>query len=371
MKKLGIYTLHLKIGGAEKALISLVNSLCSKYKITVYVLYDNKNDLREEIDKRVTIKYYSNSCQEKEKFLKSIKDLDFVSFIKYSFINSYALFCRYFATFFSMLKNEDDIVITQNVFFNTYSSLMLKNKRKIAWEHNHHDNDKKHIKKVVRSVRNIDYLVNVSRGLKEDYEKYVGDKSVVIYNLVDVKNNVDHPLYGTNLIAVGRFSKEKRFHLLVDIMDRVSKEAPGVMLNLVGDGEEFTKIQSNIKDRGLEDCIKLHGFQNKEYIDNLLLDSKLYLMTSSKESFSITVLEALMYGVLPVAFDKALGPVEIITDTGVGYLVKEGDIDMYANEIIRLLNTDLTDERRKALKNVSIYDKDKQIDKWEELLNKE
>ena len=57
MRKISILSLHLGYGGIERAIVSLANSLCSKYEIEIAVVYKLYDKSSFEIDNRVKVKY--------------------------------------------------------------------------------------------------------------------------------------------------------------------------------------------------------------------------------------------------------------------------------------------------------------------------
>ena len=84
--------------------------------------------------------------------------------------------------------------------------------------------------------------------------------------------------------------------------------------------------------------VNLHGFQGKEYIDKVLDNSSIYLMTSYTESFGIVLIEAMSYGIPCVAYDSAEGAREIIEDNVTGFLIK----DRSQKDMVKVIN-DLMD----------------------------
>ena len=114
----------------------------------------------------------------------------------------------------------------------------------------------------------------------------------------------------------------------------------------------------------------MHGFQGKEYIDKILHDSSIYLMTSYTESFGIVLIEAMSHGVPCVAFDSAEGAREIIQSGNNGYLVKHRNFDAYVLKVNSLI--DKKEERKRigklARESVDKYTGDKVGSEWISLL---
>ena len=79
--------------------------------------------------------------------------------------------------------SESDIIISTRTIHNFLVSKFVSKKiKRIAWEHNHHNNDKKYIKSFVNSCKKLDYVVSVSKELSNFYKDYFGNKSIYIPN---------------------------------------------------------------------------------------------------------------------------------------------------------------------------------------------
>ena len=212
---------------------------------------------------------------------------------------------------------------------------------KIGWEHNFHNNNQKFINKVVKSATNLDYFVLVSKSLEEFYHKkleHTSCKTINIANSLDYYPDKASDLSKERIVSVGRLSVEKGYPDLIDVFKLVHDVYPSWQLDIVGDGNEKEKIEEKIKKYQLEDDVVLHGFQNKEYINNVLAESSIYVMSSYTEAFPIVLLEAFSFGIPAVAFTSADGANEIITDNWDGYLIKDRNKEYMAKRICELIS---------------------------------
>ena len=98
------------------------------------------------------------------------------------------------------------------------------------------------------------------------------------------------------LISVGRLSREKAYEDLLDVFQVIHTQEPSWRLDIIGDGAQKNLLGDRIFAEGWTDCVKLHGFQDKTYINNLLSKSSIYLMSSITESFGIVLIEAMSHG---------------------------------------------------------------------------
>jgi glycosyltransferase involved in cell wall biosynthesis len=241
------------------------------------------------------------------------------------------------------IKNLDaDIVISTRVLFTKWlSQYGSSNIIKIAQEHRHHNNDQKYINKVINACKNIDYLMPVSEELTKFYTKLLKGyrtKCIFIPQALDYIPKVNSKLDKKSIISIGRLSKEKGFVTLINIFKLVNDKYPDWNLNIIGDGIERQNIEERIKIHNLEGKIIMHGYRDRKYIEEELLNSSIYVMTSFEESFGLVLLESQSYGIPCIAFDCAKGATEIIKNNENGYLIKDRNIEDMAIKISKLID---------------------------------
>ena len=273
------------------------------------------------------------------------------------------------------IKDSDaDILISTRYFHNNLlSKYGSKKALKIAWEHNHHQGNKKYINKVVNSVKNINYLVLVSNELYNDYKTFIKGacKCVYIPNMIDIeKPNVS--LYKDNfLVNVSRLSKEKGIFDLLDVVSIVKKEIPSIKLNLIGDGALYNDVKKYVQDSKLENNVILYGFKDADYVHKILSKSSLYVLTSYTESFGLSLLEAFSHKVPAIAFDSAQGACEIIKNGINGYLISKRDKNRMSEKIIEMLkNTEkITKLGQSAYDTYNKYKPENLVVLWKNILH--
>lgn len=339
MKKITILGLHLGYGGVEQAIINQANYLCDAYEVEIVVNYKLYQNPAFKVNEKVKIKYLMDYVPNKAEFFNSLKEHKIIKIWKEGIKAVKILYLKN-KTMKDYIKNCDaDIIISSRIsiakILGKYKS---KNTVTITEEHCHHNNDKKYINKVKNGCKNIDYLILVSQELKNFYEKIVSSKCIYIPNSLANNPKKTSKLNRENLIAIGRISPEKGFFDLVDVTKKVIANNNNIKLNIIGDGPEYYKLSQYIKDNNLEKNIILHGFRNKEYINKMLEQSALLVMTSFEESFGIVIIEAASYGVPAIIFDSATGACELIKNDKNGIIIKNRDKDKMAGAILDLLN---------------------------------
>lgn len=373
MKKITILSLHLGYGGIENAIATLANLLCNKYQVEILSVYRLYKEPVFKLDEKVKVTYISNIKPNKKEMLYYLKKKNFIMFfkgIKQSIKTGYV---KYIKTR-KILKNLDtDVIISTRIVHNFLVSKFVNKKiKKIGWEHNHHNNDKKYINALVKSCKKLDYVVNVSMELCKYYKKYLGDNSIYIPNCLDSIPSKLSKLDSKNIIAVGRLSKEKGFDDLLRLFKKISMKYQDWRLNIIGDGMEKNNLLKLTKELKLGDKVIFHGYQNKEYINELLMDSSIYVMTSHTESFGLVLIEAMSFGIPCVAYDSAQGANEIITNEVDGYLIKNRNEEEMINRITQMIDDEKL--RNKIGKNARQKSKNFSgkvvLEKWIEIIDK-
>lgn len=343
MKKITILALHLGYGGIEKCISSLSNMLCEQYEIEIISTYKMYDKPQFFINEKVKIKYLISDLKpNRDIFLKYVKSFKFIMAFKEGLISLKVLKQKKDKMIEAIKLCDSDIIISTRDIHNEWLGKYAKpNVLKIGWEHNFHNNNRKYINKVVKSASSLDYLVLVSKSLEEFYRqelKNTNCKTINIPNTLDYYPDNISDLKEEHIVSVGRLSVEKGYLDLIDVFSLVHDVYPDWILDIIGDGSEREKIKSKIEKYNLGNSVILHGFQDKNYINNVLQKSSIYAMGSYTEAFPIVLLEAFSFGLPCVAFDSANGATEIISDNWDGYLIKNRDKEQMAKRICELIS---------------------------------
>ena len=371
MKKISILSLHLGYGGIEKCVVNLANTLCRKYDVEIAVCYKLYEKSAFDLDKRVKVKYLNNDLKPNHDTLRSaLKSKNIIKIIKELAFSSKVLYYRK-KTMVQYIKNTDSRVIisTRDIFNYWLSGYGRDGVLKIGWEHNHFHENLKYADKVSNSAKSLDYLVLVSSELQKFYANRLRNSNcmcIYIPNSIDKLPENSAPLKSKRLVSVGRLSPEKGYLDLLKIFNTLVKSKPDWHLDIIGDGVERDKLKKYIEKNELNEKVTLHGFQGKEYIDKILHDSSIYLMTSYTESFGIVLIEAMSHGIPCIAFDSAEGAREIINSGENGYLIKNRNQEAMIMKIKDLINNE--EERirigKQARKSVKKYTSDIVGEEW-------
>lgn len=193
------------------------------------------------------------------------------------------------------------------------------------------------------SLKNVDSAISISKFMQSELKKETGLNSKVVYNKIDenrFRKGIDGSkirkklVVKTNeklLLFVGRLSPHKNLHTLLNIFNLVNKKIPNLKLVVVGK-PTFPAYYKKLKEIANKNVIF------KEFIDDKELPyyysaSDLYVTASLWEGFNIPIAEAQACGKKVIAFDVCSHP-EVVKK---GRLIKQNDIEGFANAIIKLL----------------------------------
>lgn len=374
MKKIVILALHLGTGGAERMIASLANLLCEKNNVTIISTYRLNEKPAFNLDSKIKIEYLLNNLKpNKEELKRVIKQHKILPILKQGRISLKVLHLRKKLMVKAIKEIEADIIISTRTFHNKLlGKYGKKGSIKIAQEHNHHNNNSKYIKKVIKSLKNIDYFMPVSKELCEFYsDKIKTTKVVYIPNFIERIPTKKSNFQNKQLISVGRLDKVKAFEDLIDIFNLFQNNYSDWNLHIVGEGEERENLQKKIKELKLENKVFLCGNKNQEELEGEYLNSSMFLMTSFSESFGLVLVEAASYGLPLIAFDSARGAKEIIENNKNGFLIAERNNENFVDKICELIENS---EKKAKFSNDSLeiskkFTKEKVAKMWNEFLN--
>ena len=139
------------------------------------------------------------------------------------------------------------------------------------------------------------------------------------------------PMGGPHLVAVGRFSAQKGFGLLIEAMAIAAPSLPDLRLTLVGDGELRNQINGLIDKFGLGPRITLTGWQDEAGVRRSLDAAQALILPSFAEGLPMVLMEAMANG-RPVIATAIAGVPELV-NRDAGWTVPAGDAMALATAI--------------------------------------
>jgi glycosyltransferase involved in cell wall biosynthesis/O-antigen/teichoic acid export membrane protein len=120
------------------------------------------------------------------------------------------------------------------------------------------------------------------------------------------------------LLYVGRLKRYKRLEILLDVVEAL----PDVRLEVAGEGDHRVAFEEEVRRRGLEDRVRLHGFVDEERKRELCAAAWVALTASSAEGWCLTVMEAGACGT-PTAALRVGGLAESVVHGETGLLADD------------------------------------------------
>ena len=205
------------------------------------------------------------------------------------------------------------------------------------------------------SIEKSDHVTAVSHYLKDETLRAFGcdnRRVEVIPNFVDPAV-FDRARYGSALrhqlgdgrkvlMHISNFRPVKRVTDVVQIFAAVRREIPSVLV-MVGDGPDRSAAEEEARRLGVEADVRFLG--KIDDVAPLLASADMYLLTTDRESFGLSALEAQACGVPVLGYDVG-GLPEVVQSGVTGYLGVVGDVVGMARAAIDILGSD---ERWKAM----------------------
>lgn len=341
MKKITFLMLHLNYGGIEKQVTTLANELSKEYEVEIISLYDIlSGESFYQLDDKVKIKYIFNFGPNKDKIKDALKKFKLITLIKQLCRALKILYTKYFGLG-KIIKNlNTDILISSRIEFS--KQIKRNDIITISQEHSFIDNEK-YIKKVRKSFKHIKYLIVMTKGAKEKYDEWLKNEKIkpeviVIPNIIkENKSGKISNLNNRQIISVGRLEDVKDFYTLILVFSVIVKKYPNYILKIIGEGSMREKLEEQIKKCNLQKNVILTGRRTENEINNELIKSDVFVLTSKSESFSLVLCEAMNFGVPCIAFDVDVGPREIIQDGKNGFLIENRNVDLMIERLDELL----------------------------------
>ncbi|MBO1623980.1 glycosyltransferase [Bacillus arachidis] len=321
MKKNILFIMNnLNCGGAEKALISLLEVIdYSKYKVDLF-LFKHEGIFINKLPKEVTVlpepinyKYFDMPI--KKSFTELMKIGDFKTIFSRGVLGYLAKtetngaiieqkIWKYMSKSIGEINEEYDVAIGFQEKNPIYFCVdKVKAKKKIGWIHTDYNKlgidyskEKFYFGKLDHIVTVSEELVNILKENFPEHEKKIG----CIHNIVssrmirkmslekvDFKEENDRSI---SLISVGRLAKEKGLDISLEAFNILIKKGYDLTWYLIGEGNVREELERIIKEEKLEKRVKLLGVKENPY--PYIKQADIYMQTSRYEGKSISIDEA-------------------------------------------------------------------------------
>ena len=361
-KKVAILLPWLKMGGTNKIALHFMKEL-SQYCDVTLILSEHTGELLSQLPDNIhlivdTMRPFKDIFKEdlrKLRIGRLLEDVIYYGHIKMKkdSVDNY----RYLVQRHGYIcDTEFDCAISYhgqsperllNLLFRTHA------KKKVAWIHGEFNNAADHYRRMNVYYDQLDRMFFVSNHTLNSFlDKFTMDRSkcTVYYNPIDRQEILDkaglscEPEFDPafiNLLTVGRVSAEKGQDMIPAVTRRLLDAGHNVRWYIVGDGDTRPKVESLIRQHGVEANVILLGTKTNPY--PYMRSCDLYVQPSYTEGYSTTICEAGMLGKAIVGTKPSGGIYDQITNGEDGFIV-DATVDGLA-EGIRTLIED------KALRN--------------------
>lgn len=250
----------------------------------------------------------------KPEFINKLKERNVKYFVAPHRVNSAK---QYYSYLFKVFKeNNFDIVHvhgnSSTMALDLFIAKLCGIKTRIAHCHNtrsYHPTANKMLKPILNAVTTDPVACGNDAGRFLFYKKFTVIPNCINVNQFRFNEETRHRVRkdlgidSQYLIGhVGRFSKQKNHHFIIDVFNSLLKKYPNSKLLLVGEGEDFEKTQLYANELGISDNIIFYGASNKVY--ELLQAMDIFLFPSIFEGLGITAIEAQCAGLPVVASNQ-------------------------------------------------------------------
>lgn len=185
----------------------------------------------------------------------------------------------------------------------------------------------------VQAVSESTALDLVSRGFRRD-------RIEVIENGVDLdfySPDPAVPRYDVpTVLYLGRLQKYKRVDLVILALGRLRDAGVPARLVVAGRGHALAELRRLVAELHLEDRVEFAGFVSEARKRELFRRAWVHALTSPKEGWGISNMEAAACGTATVASD-APGLRDSVRDGETGFLVPHGDVEAIADRLRRIM----------------------------------
>ena len=365
-KRIIFFLPNFNRGGASESIFKLSKFLV-KHNFSILIISLGKNFYKKEFKKI--------NCEIFE--IKSVRTAFSILKIRAIMVNE-------------SKKRFDKIIFISNInyanvismisLFNLNNIKIILTERSSISELNYSDNFFKNLKNkfiyfLVKFFYKFSDLIITNSNFEKKYirEKFKLDNVICIHppsikNIIK-KNRIVRLNYkqNTNIIYVGRLSKEKGIFVILKALSKIKKDYK-FFLNIYGDGPEKQSIENFIQTQNLKNIVSLKGFKKDQ--KSMFNNADLFINASLWEGLPNALVQSINHNVFPICSDAPGGNLEVIKNGEFGMSFKTNDDNDLKNKIIKFLNKKFKLNKTSRTNHLRKYTEIKSNQKYLEILNK-
>ena len=186
-----------------------------------------------------------------------------------------------------------------------------------------------------------DKIMGVSQRINETFIKhYQIPREKIFYKESPVEFDIDfvkkYTLEDEKPLKIGfaaRISKfQKRIDLLIKVIERLDENNINYNLEIAGEGSYFSKLKLWHTNYKYKEKIEILGRVSRDRMNQFWKNKDIYLSVSDFEGASISMLEAMSYGIIPVVTSVS-GVEEYVQNEWNGLIANTGDVTQLSKYI--------------------------------------
>lgn len=392
MKKKLLFVIDsLYIGGAEKSLISLLNTIdYNNYEVDL-LLFKKGGDFEQYIPKNVKLleipEYYEFINGKKFGIkkdtiylinrLKTSINLRLNNYKKKQLHSEQVVFKSIDNCLDSNLAKYDVAIAYSQGMPTYFVANKVKANKKLGWINTDYVTTKYDFNIDYESYKHIDKIITVSEHTKQSVANLRYEYNNKVDMILDIVNpNLINKMAceyeakelresDINILTVGRLVSAKGYGKAVEVAKLLKEAGYKFKWFVVGDGNERENIQNLINKYNLNDYFILLGKRVNPY--PYIKRCNIYVQTSIKEGFGLTVMESKILK-KPIVCTNFPTAYEIINNNDDGIIV-DMDIESIYNGVKRYLDDSKFKYKiEEKLKSIEEYSSVEQINKFYELI---
>lgn len=369
MKKIFIFSQAMEIGGAERALLGLLENIdTTKYEVDLFLMHcsgdlfkyipDKINILNEISDYAQLAVPVTTNFKFGELRIAFGRILGKIKAMKYAKKNNiaqpHAIQDDYSHKFtYKYLPKISDKEYDLAISFLAPHYIVNKNivaKKKIAWIHTDYETIDIDVESELSIWKKYDNIISISQTVTDSFIKKLPtlkDKIILIENIMPTKYmqslldefSVEEEMPSsdaTKILSVGRFCLAKNFDNVPEICKKIRERGLNVIWYLIGYGQDEQLIRNKIAEYGMQKYVKILGKKENPYPYFSACD--IYVQPSRFEGKCVSVIEAQMLHKPVIITDYATSKCQL--KDGIDGVVVPMDNDGCAQGICNVLKNE-------------------------------